>query len=131
MQTSLAIKHQEFAERRQRLAAYLREQGLAGAVLYDNYYMLYYSGFAFVPTERPMAFLLTAEGEPALFVPRLELEHARSKTHLSAFKDYVEYPYDPHPATALAELLARWALRAPLAPITTAIPGSSAIAARA
>ena len=47
-------------------------------VLFDPYYVLYYVGFAFVPTERPMAFALTAEGEGGMLVPRLEREHAQA-----------------------------------------------------
>ena len=34
-----------------------RGEGLSGVVLFDHYYVLYYAGFAFVPTERPIAFV--------------------------------------------------------------------------
>src|SRR5690348_14818164 len=61
-----------------------------------------------------MAFLLTAEGEPALFVPRLELEHARSKTHFERIQDYVEYPYDPHPAVALKDHIVKLGIKGPI-----------------
>ena len=127
--TSIAIPPAEFAERRARLAAHLQEQGLAAAVLFDNYYILYYSGFAFVPTERPLAFILTADGEAALFVPRLELEHAQQKTGFARVYQYVEYPSDPHPMHALGERSPTWGSRAIRRRQPTATPGSSATAA--
>ena len=111
MQTSLAIGAPEFAERRARLVAYLHEHGLTGGVLYDNYYILYYSGFAFVPTERPMAFLINADGDAALYVPRLELEHAQAKSRFERIYHYVEYPYEPHPAYLLKDALADLGVR--------------------
>jgi Xaa-Pro dipeptidase len=97
-----AIGSEEFASRRDALAAYLREQGLSGTVLWDWAYVQYFSGFAFIPTERPIGLLMTADGEPALFVPRLELEHARGQTGFERVDHYVEYPYTPHPMTVLA-----------------------------
>ena len=103
MYPTLAITPAEFAARRTRLAEHLRAQELDAAVLFDNYYILYYAGFAFVPTERPIAFILTAGGEAALLVPRLELEHARTKTGFERIYHYVEYPYEPHPMHALRE----------------------------
>ena len=53
--------------------------GLAGVVLFDPYYVLYYAGFAFAPTERPIAFVLGADGTRTLVVPRLEVEHAQAQ----------------------------------------------------
>jgi len=43
--------------------------GLSGVVLFGPYYVLYYAGFAFAPTERPIAFILGADGTRALVVP--------------------------------------------------------------
>lgn len=106
MYPSINIAPSEFAARRARLAEHLGAQGLAGVVLFDNYYILYYSAFAFIPTERPMAFVMTAGGEAGLFVPRLELEHARSKTGFERVASYVEYPDNPHPMEHLRGMLA-------------------------
>lgn len=108
MQPSIQIPLHEFTERTEQLVAHLRQEQLSGAVLFDNYYILYYSGFAFIPTERPIAFAVNAQGERALFVPRLELEHAQSKTEVERVDYYVEYPDIPHPMekfkTVLAEM---------------------------
>ena len=79
---------------------------LSGVVLFDRDYVLYYTGFAFIPTERPIAFVVNAQGETALFVPRLEVEHAQSSASVGRVDHYVEYPYDPHPMEVLKETLA-------------------------
>ena len=97
MQLSIQISHAEHKVRTQQLVAYVNRETLSGAVLFDNYYILYYSGFAFIPTERPIAFAVNAGGETALFVPRLELEHARSKGYVDRVDHYLEYPDHPHP----------------------------------
>ena len=103
---TLNITPTEFAERAERLRAHVTARGLAGVVLFDNYYVLYFSGFAFIPTERPVAFAMSATGEKALFVPRLEVEHARAQTGFAHVDHYVEYPNDPHPMQVLRDTLA-------------------------
>jgi Xaa-Pro aminopeptidase len=105
MFTSINITSAEFQSRAERLLEHVRAQGLSGVVLFDNYYILYFSGFAFIPTERPIAFVMNAQGEKAMFVPRLEVEHARIKTGFERVDDYVEYPFDPHPAQVLKKTL--------------------------
>lgn len=102
---SINITPEEFGTRANRLLEHLRSEGLSGVVLFDNYYILYFTGFAFIPTERPIAFLMNSEGEKAMFVPRLEVEHAQSKTGFERVESYVEYPHDPHPMEILKRTL--------------------------
>jgi Xaa-Pro aminopeptidase len=83
---------------------------LDGIALFDPTYVLYYVGFAFVPTERPMAFVLNADGEGGMLVPRLEREHAEANALVSEVADYPEYPGESHPSEALRTLLARLGL---------------------
>ncbi|MEM7132844.1 MAG: Xaa-Pro peptidase family protein [Chloroflexota bacterium] len=111
MQPSIQIPPSDYVARQQRLLIHLNEQLLSGVVLYDNYYISYYSGFAFIPTERPMAFIMNAEGERALFVPRLELEHAQSAAHVDKVAHYAEYPSVPHPSSVLADLLGEMGIK--------------------
>jgi Xaa-Pro dipeptidase len=106
MNMSINIPRSEFEDRAGLLSEHLRSQGLSGAVLFDNYYILYFTGFAFIPTERPIAFVMTAMGERALFVPRLEVEHAQSQTGFGRVDHYLEYPYKPHPMDVLKQSLA-------------------------
>jgi Xaa-Pro dipeptidase len=107
---TLAIAQAEYEQRTSALAARLRDAGLGGAVLFEPSYVLYYVGFAFVPTERPMAFVLTADGEGGMLVPRLEREHAQANALVSDVADYPEYPSVSHPMESLRELLRKMGL---------------------
>ncbi len=105
--TSIQITNEEYRQRADALLATIQKEQLSGVVLFDNYYILYYTGFAFVPTERPMAFLMNAKGERCLFVPRLELEHAQANANVDQVEYYIEYPFEPHPMEILYQLMKR------------------------
>lgn len=105
MQTSISIPSEEYATRVDHLLSKIKDDGLSGVVLFDNHYILYYTGFAFVPTERPIAFAVNAAGERAMFVPRLETEHAKSHSIIQRVDYYLEYPYQPHPMEELKDML--------------------------
>ncbi len=107
----MRIGEDEFAARREAFAARLEDRGLSGAVLFDPHYVHYYSGFFFVPTERPIAFALAVGGRGGMLVPRLELEHAQANTAVDEVAHYDEYPGDRHPMEALGELLAALGVR--------------------
>ena len=76
-------------------------------VLFDDQFIFYYSGFAFFPTERPIALLITPDGERTLLVPRLEREHAQQTSEAEQVVDYPEFPGPSHPLGQLADLLTR------------------------
>jgi Xaa-Pro dipeptidase len=101
----MKIQDPEYEARGAALAEHLSERGLAGAALFDSTYILYYTGFAFVPTERPMAFLLNADGAGGMLVPRLEREHAQANALVQHLADYPEYPSEQHPMESLRKLL--------------------------
>jgi len=115
MSSYLQIQPSEYQTRINRLLEHLDRQRLAGMVLFDRDYILYYTGFAFIPTERPVAFVLNARGEKALFVPRLEAEHARSHAIIDRVDFYVEYPYTQHPMQLLKQALGEMGLSGNLA----------------
>lgn len=98
---SIQITPAEYRQRIQKLGEHLQKEGYSGAILVDRDYILYYTGFAFIPTERPIAFILNASGETALFVPRLELEHAQSNASIDRVDHYIEYPFNPRPEEIL------------------------------
>jgi Xaa-Pro dipeptidase len=99
------IQQPEYEQRRAGLVEHLREEGLPGAVLFDAQYVLYYTGFAFIPTERPIALVVAADGGVGMLVPRLEREHAQANAAVSRVEDYPEYPSEEHPTEALRRLL--------------------------
>jgi Xaa-Pro aminopeptidase len=93
--TSIAITPDEHRARCDALLGHAQKAGLSDVVLFDPHYVLYFAGFAFVPTERPIAFVLGADGTRALVVPRLEVEHAEARSTLDRVEHYLEYPGDP------------------------------------
>ena len=105
MLTSISISTEEYQSRCDLLLEYIQTDQLSGVVLFDSHYILYYSGFAFIPTERPISFVMNAEGERALFVPRLEKEHAESNAMIQRVDHYLEYPHQLHPMEILKSML--------------------------
>lgn len=82
-----------------------RVRDLDALVLFDDQFILYYTSFVFFPTERPVALIITAEGERTLFVPRLEGDHASQVGHAEHVETYREFPDERHPMLQLADLL--------------------------
>ncbi len=95
----------EHRERRERLLAHPEAAGLDALIWWGNHRVMYLSGFAFVPTERPIALVIAASGESVLFVPRLEVEHAEAYAHVDRVISYPEYPDRVHPMQHLADEL--------------------------
>jgi Xaa-Pro aminopeptidase len=108
------IAEPEFVARRDALAATLADRGLKGAVLFEPQHVHYYSGFFFIPTERPIAFAIAADGRGGMLVPRLEVEHAQENTAVHEVAHYDEYPGEHHPIEALRELLDALGIRGSL-----------------
>jgi Xaa-Pro aminopeptidase len=108
--TSLAITGDEHRARCDALLERARAEDLSGVVLFDPYYVLYYAGFAFAPTERPIALVLAADGTRALVVPRLEVEHAEAKAMFDRVEHYAEYPGEPRSETAIERALSELGL---------------------
>lgn len=103
--SAFKISNTEHLARCETLLARLVEAQLSGVVLFDADYVKYYTGFAFIPTERPIAFVMNSKGERGLYVPRLEREHAQHNALIDFVRDYPEYPGEVHPAGVLANLL--------------------------
>ncbi len=102
---SIHITAAEFQTRLEKLLEHLQQEKLTGAVIFDRDYILYYTGFAFIPTERPIVFVVNAKGTKALFVPRLEVEHASANALIDRVDYYLEYPHQVHPMEILKNIL--------------------------
>ena len=118
----LKIPNTEFQTRAEALLEHLQAEKLTGVVFFDRHYILYYTGFAFIPTERPIAFVMNAQGEKALFVPRLEVEHAQTHAIVDRVDHYTEYPDTLHPMEVLTKTLAEMGIRDPLGVDTDGYP---------
>ena len=103
--TQLKISDAEHQERCERLLRHIQDEKLNGVTLFDRDYILYYTGFAFIPTERPIGFVMNSKGKRALFVPRLEVEHAKANALIDRVTHYQEYPDNPHPLYILADTI--------------------------
>lgn len=113
--TQLRISDDERRERCARLVDHLQVNGISGVVLFDRAYVLYYAGFAFIPTERPIAFVMNSKGERAMFVPRLEVEHAQANALIDRVDHYLEYPHNPHPMQLFKKMLDEMGIRETIA----------------
>lgn len=102
---------QDYRARQERVREELGRRGLAGLVLFDAISIRYLSGFAFIPTERPIALVLARSGEAGLFVPLLEAEHAKKAPAVDRVRSYPEYPGRRHPMHFLADLVTELGLR--------------------
>jgi Xaa-Pro aminopeptidase len=102
---AIQIARAEFQGRAQKLLQHIHEENLSGVVLFDNFHILYYSGFSFIPTERPIVWLMSAKGEQGMFVPRLEVEHAKANVQDGPVNHYLEFPDDPHPMHLFRKML--------------------------
>lgn len=111
MKKTINISPAEFKARADKLHNHIQAEKLSGVVLFNNDYILYYTGFAFIPTERPVAFVINAQGEKGLFVPRLEVEHAQANAAVGLVEHYLEYPHDPHPMQTFKKMLDNMGIR--------------------
>jgi len=105
------IQAAEFAERRERLLAVVREAGLTGYALFDADYIQYFTGFGFLSNERPVIFAQSTRGDMAVLVPEFEVERVRAETAFERIESYTEYPGVEHPMVSLARLLADLGIR--------------------
>lgn len=99
----------EYARRRETVLRRLGEQDLQGLVLFGATSVSYLSRFGFIPTERPIAYVLTPT-RSALLVPRLEQEHAEEFALVDRVDAYPEYPGERHPLEFLKDLLTEFGL---------------------
>lgn len=120
--TQLKISDAEHRQRCDHLLNIIRAAGCSGVVLFDPDYIKYYTGFVFILTERPMAFMMNAEGERGLFVPRMEVEHARSNALIERVEHYLEYPGNLHPMSVMGGVLRDMGIEGKIAVDTDGYP---------
>jgi len=107
----LEITGEEFASRRNQVIERLQEDKFQAFCFFNATSIFYLTGFYFIPTERPLAYILTADGCSVMMVPRLEVEHAESLPEVE-IKSYPEYPGETHPMEALRDIFQDMGLRA-------------------
>jgi Xaa-Pro dipeptidase len=101
----LQISTDEYAMRREAVAAGLEAAGLDAICVFYPARVAYLTGFHHIPTERPIALVLGPKGLSTLVVPAVEKEHAESSTSLDRIDVYFEYPGAEHPMERVSAIL--------------------------
>lgn len=109
---SLCISAREYRRRLDLVLDAMREKNLDAFIFWNSTSVFYLSGFAFIPTERPMCLIVGKDGKKTMFVPRLEVEHAREAEEVDDVAFYTEYMSAKHPMNVLAEVLGEMGLGA-------------------
>jgi len=99
------MPHDELALRRERFSAEAAPLNVDGIALFHSHNVGYLSGFAFVPTERPIAYVEAADGSCVLVVPELEGEHAATAGGVERVVTYDEFPGDRHPMELIRDVV--------------------------
>ena len=117
------IGHDELAERRARLRALVADRNPSGFVVFDQSYVQYLTRFSFLATERPVAYVESASGESAAFVPEFEVARVEAETAFDRVASYPEYPGEEHPMRILARVLAELGIGGTIAADQDGYPG--------
>ena len=106
----LAISSEEYRNRVNAVLDTMKEKELGGFVFWNATSVFYLTGFAFIPTERPICLILGKDGGKTMFVPRLEVEHAKESPEIQDVAFYPEYMGMKHPLKVLADKMAEMGL---------------------
>src|SRR6516225_8150339 len=87
--------------------AKMAERNLNALVLLNAHNVVYTTGYFHLPTERPLAALIPASGEPVLFIPELESDQVK----LWWVKDYEAYFDYPGPVNRVRWIFERISVR--------------------
>ncbi len=99
------ISKENHLKRIERIRNFEEKNDLGSMVFFSPLSIYYLTGYHFIPTERPIAFVLPTTDEPWFFVPRLEQEHLIEKIPWVEREIYFEYPDLKHPAKIFIEKL--------------------------
>ncbi len=105
----LCLSDGEYQRHRDAILRTLAEKDLAGLVCFNPNNVRYFCRWGFIPTERPIAYVLTPDSS-ALLVPRLEEEHAAEFVIVDQLHSYPEYPGNRHPMQFLKDILVEFGL---------------------
>ncbi len=100
----LRLSDAEYQRHRDAILSKLAERKLDGLVCFNPNNVRYFCRWGFIPTERPIAYVLTSSSS-ALLVPRLEEEHAGEFVIVDNLRSYPEYPGDRHPMQFFKDIL--------------------------
>ncbi|HRA48901.1 MAG TPA: aminopeptidase P family N-terminal domain-containing protein, partial [Thermomicrobiales bacterium] len=100
----LSLSDNEYFNRRKTIFERTAAKHVDALVLFSPNNVSYFSRFGFVPTERPIGYILTPT-QSILFLPRLEVEHGEQVGLIDGVVGYPEYPGDRPPLEFLKDKL--------------------------
>lgn len=103
----MAFSTSTYQDRVRKASEVAASRGLAGLVLTRPSSVFYTAGFVHQPTsERPLYVILPTDGEPFLLTPKIEYDHAKSKSWLRDIRLwYFDLPSRERPFKSLAGML--------------------------
>jgi Xaa-Pro dipeptidase len=105
------LSGREFNRRIDELKRILVRRKLDAAYLTSLESIFYFTEFAYIPTERPAAFIIPVDGEITYMGPIIEQDHIQSRTKLvTSIKVYRDYPGLIHPMDLFAQWLSEMGL---------------------
>jgi Xaa-Pro dipeptidase len=103
----LEISERVYKERLAQVSEELGRRGAKGLVLFSSKKIAYLFGYHFLPTERPLAVVLSRSGEVFAFLPRLEVARAEQVPLIGEIESYFDYPGEEPLLGQFAEMLTR------------------------
>jgi len=102
---SFMLDRKIYDRKKEKLLARLEKEELDALCLFSPTFIFNLTGFAFLPTERPITYLLDRESEK-MVIPRLEKEHLeRREIELEKLYTYPDYPGEKHPMKFVKEMV--------------------------
>ncbi len=102
----LRISTAEHKSRIEKIQKQLRRQRIDALYLTNSTRILYTTGFAHIPTERPLAAVIPKEEPPFFIAPHLEYDHIRQECPLASdVLTYPDYPGRIHPMRMFAKFM--------------------------
>ena len=104
----LKITTAEHKSRIEKIQKQLRRGRMDALYLTSSTRILYTTGFAHIPTERPLAAVIPKEEQPFFIAPYLEYDHIRQECPIAGeVLTYPDYPGKVHPMRLFARFLAQ------------------------
>ncbi len=99
------LKNKVYERKKRKLLDKLEENDFDALCLFSPTYISNLTGFPFIPTERPIAYILDKEREDVV-VPRLEKEHIDYRSvKFDNITTYPDYPGRKHPMKYVKEMI--------------------------
>ncbi len=100
-----SLEKEVYERKKDKLLSELKEEGLDALCLFSPNFIYNLTGFPFIPTERPIAYLLEEDKE-SIVIPRLEKEHLEQRElDFEKVITYPDYPGERHPMKFVEDMI--------------------------